>query len=202
MGANEFNRSFIHGFGPNSWDKVHHRNIQGIDDNPPDNVKETTPFKFKRSGALIGGPTSAGTFNNSVVDYTCTESGCDYNAGITGALAGLISIMEPYPAISAISFGKGSRQAVTEKGSGFDLTLSMDSNDSRLAITALLDKTGLMSIEVFNARAQVVLVLEKSLKTAGAHTSILKTDAISPGVYFIDLTLGNRSIIRKFTITR
>jgi endoglucanase len=105
LGTNEFNRSFIHGFGSNSWDKVHHRNLQGIDDNPPDATKESTPFKFKRGGALIGGPSAQGAFNNSVVNYSTTESGCDYNAGITGTLAGLISINAPYEAISAITPG-------------------------------------------------------------------------------------------------
>jgi hypothetical protein len=101
MGANEFNRSFIHGFGPNPWDKVHHRNLQGIDDNPPDAVKESTPFKFKRGGALIGGPSDVNAFLNSVVNYSTTESGCDYNVGITGALAGLVSLEAPYEPIAA-----------------------------------------------------------------------------------------------------
>jgi hypothetical protein len=103
MGTNEFNRSFIHGFGANSWDKVHHRNLQGIDDNPPDPVKESTPFLFKRGGALIGGPSGQGQFVNSVVNYSTTESGSDYNAGITGALAGLVSLNAPYEAIVPIS---------------------------------------------------------------------------------------------------
>lgn len=95
LGKNEFNKSFIHGFAT-SWDKVHHRNLQGLDSNPPDATKESTPFTLPRSGALIGGPSGVGQFNNSVVDYQNTESGCDYNAGIAGALAGIIALDAPY----------------------------------------------------------------------------------------------------------
>ncbi|MBN1128961.1 MAG: glycoside hydrolase family 9 protein, partial [Chitinispirillaceae bacterium] len=131
LGANEFNRSFIHGFGANSWDKVHHRNLQGIDDNPPDAIKESTPFKFKRGGALIGGPSALNTFVNSVVNYSTTESGCDYNAGITGALAALISIQEPYEPVTAVKprgagAGAGNRTlTISLTGNGRNTTMAI-----------------------------------------------------------------------------
>jgi hypothetical protein len=135
MGANEFNRSFIHGFGPNSWDKVHHRNIQGVDDNPPDAVKETTPFKFKRSGALIGGPTAVNTFTNSVVAYTCTESGCDYNAGITQTLGAT------GPFVGGYYLGEIGKQNLTSNAKGVGGGFSATNIYSRAA-TSIVYKNG------------------------------------------------------------
>jgi hypothetical protein len=198
MGVNEFNRSFIHGFGPNSWDKVHHRNIQGIDDNPPDAVKEITPFKFKRSGALIGGPTAVNTFGNSVVNYTCTESGCDYNAGITGALAGLISLNAPYAV--AVNDPPPRPGRIASPGA-LAVTQLTNKGKRGVRIDYSLRETGPCSVTILNARAQVIAVMAAGLSSGGTHVAFW--DVTSPaGVYFCDLTLGTSSIVRKIIITK
>lgn len=97
LGANEFGHTFLHGYQGDFHFKVHHRNAMGIDTNPPDATKENTPFLFA-GGALIGGPKALNDFNNSVVDYQYTESGCDYNAPFVGAIAGLVAAMAPVAA--------------------------------------------------------------------------------------------------------
>jgi Glycosyl hydrolase family 9. len=200
MGTNEFNRSFIHGFGPNSWDKVHHRNIQGNDDNLPDAQKETTPFKFKRSGALIGGPTAVNTFNNSVVDYTCTESGCDYNAGIAGALAGLISINAPY-AVPVKNPGPEEQRVLPAAGS-LAVAPLVSVGNRRVRIDYALKETGRCSVTILNARAQVIAAVAGGVATAGAHRAVWDASQAGPGPYFCDLTIGSYSIVRKILLTK
>jgi len=201
MGANEFNRAFIHGFGPNSWNKVHHRNLQGIDDNPPDAVKETTPFKFKRSGALIGGPTAVNTFNNSVVSYTCTESGCDYNAGISGALAGLISIYAPY-AVVRTAPGDGGRgfQPIATAYAAMAVTPFIGKGKGPVRIDYSLHEPSWVTVTILNARAQTVAVVKSGVAGAGTHAVTWEAATVGGGVYFCDLTIGNHGIIRKIVI--
>jgi endoglucanase len=202
LGNNEFERSFIHGFGSNSWNKVHHRNIQGIDDNPTDAIKEATEFKFKRSGALIGGPTAPNTFNNSIVDYTCTESGCDYNAGITGALAGLISIKEPYSTAIKSPYNKSSASSGRRDSQPMLFVKPFSSDNRSVKINYVLDKTAPVSLSVLNAKAQVIAVIKNGMTEAGSHDLVFNASGISSGLYFIDLTSGNYSVVRRIAIAK
>lgn len=199
MGTNEFNRSFIHGFGQNPWDKVHHRNLQGIDDNPPDAIKESTPFKFKRGGALIGGPTAVNTFNNSVVDYTCTESGCDYNAGITGALAGLISIYAPYEAIGAQALPKKAKEARTSRQCDVGVIVSNSGGTLSVRINYSLYEPGFVTLSICNAKAQVVKRCVNGFREKGAYSVPMDLSTLGTGVYFCDLTFGRSSIVKRIT---
>jgi hypothetical protein len=176
LGNNEFSRSFIHGFGSNSWNKVHHRNLQGIDDNPTDAIKESTPFKFKRGGALVGGPSAQGVFNNSVVNYSTTESGCDYNAGITGALAALISIDAPYEPVVTV---KPSASESRRNGGKLAVTLTGDNKASTLAICGL---TPGISVTLHLVDAKGSRIANTKIRSAGP-TVTWKVPNLAAGVY-------------------
>ncbi|MBN2035864.1 MAG: glycoside hydrolase family 9 protein [Chitinispirillaceae bacterium] len=190
LGDNEFDRSFIHGFGPYSWDKVHHRNLQGIDDNPPDAVKEATPFKFRRGGALIGGPSGQGQFENSVVNYNTTESGCDYNAGITGALAGLIHITAPYEPVAGIhrqhgfhhpAQGRKVTVTVVRKGKTISLAIKGVSRGAPITRLSLYDSRGALMAQ----RTASKLSWDIPALAAGAYVCAIKVGASSSPVPMI-----------------
>lgn len=200
MGTNEWNRSFIHGFGADSWDKVHHRNIQGTDDNPPDAVKETTPFKFKRSGALIGGPTAVNTFDNSVVDYTCTGSGCDYNAGITGALAGIISLYAPYEAIGIRTPSKGKNAYADSRQCDLGVMVSNQGGTLSVRINYSLYEPGFVTITIYNARAQVVRQCVNGFREKGVYSFPEDFTSAGTGIYFCDLMFGRSNIVKEITL--
>jgi hypothetical protein len=175
LGNNEFNRSFIHGFGANSWDKVHHRNLQGIDDNPTDAIKEATPFKFKRGGALIGGPSAKGVFTNSVVNYNTTESGCDYNAGITGALAALISINAPYEPVVGV------KQSASEtRRNGGKLAVTLTGNNRALTLAIPGTAPGAVALRLFDAKGSRIASTE--IRGAGS-TVTWHVPVLAAGVY-------------------
>jgi endoglucanase len=189
MGSNEFKRPFIHGLA-NSWDKVHHRNAQGIDNNPPDDVKESTPFKFKRSGALIGGPKGQGVFNNVVVEFGCTESGCDYNAGITGALAGIISIKDPYPSVG-----------VKRAAGPVHATLTLRQAGDAVRIAGSLAQAGPVALTLYSADGRTVRKLDQ-VRQAGTFAFTWQTDGCGAGIYFCKLTTGSGTIVRTVVVRR
>ncbi len=100
LGANTARQSFVVGFceGCNKEPRLpHHRNVFLRDDNPDDNGKAsmTIPVRNKYFGQLMGGTRESGSYTESVTDYSTTEGGIDYNAGLLGALAYIVSKVAP-----------------------------------------------------------------------------------------------------------
>ncbi len=73
MGENSYNRSFVIGFGNNAPSNPHHRN-------------QIATGK-SLAGALVGGPTDGGGYNDTADDYVANEVALDYNAGLVGLAA-------------------------------------------------------------------------------------------------------------------
>ncbi len=100
LGENNAKQSFVVGFceGCNKEPRLpHHRNVFLRDDNPDDNEKAnmTIPIRNKYFGQLMGGTRESGNYTESVTDYRTTEGGIDYNAGLLGALAYIVSKTAP-----------------------------------------------------------------------------------------------------------
>ncbi|OPZ88925.1 MAG: Endoglucanase 1 precursor [Firmicutes bacterium ADurb.Bin419] len=93
MGNNPANMSYIIGFGSNYPKHPHHRAASGyVGWNDWKN-----PAKNVLTGALVGGPDSGDTYTDLTDKYTCTEVGIDYNAGLVGALAGMVQFYGNLP---------------------------------------------------------------------------------------------------------
>lgn len=89
LGANPNKRSYVCGFGTNPPEHPHHRTAQG---SWFDNM-DTPPYhRHILYGALVGGPSSADAYADTVKDYTANEVACDYNAGYTALLAKMCSV--------------------------------------------------------------------------------------------------------------
>ena len=88
LGDNPINRSFMVGFGNNPAYNPHHRTAHGAWANSL--IKDPLEPSHVLYGALVGGP---GQPNDQFVDdrgdYRANEVACDYNSGLTGALARL-----------------------------------------------------------------------------------------------------------------
>lgn len=86
-GANEYDRSFVVGFGNNPPQQPHHRNAHGKND------IDEEGFVHVLAGALVGGPTrtmvqtSPAGYVDDVHDYIGNEVALDYNAGFVGLAA-------------------------------------------------------------------------------------------------------------------
>ncbi len=89
LGDNPNNMSYVIGFGNKYPTKPHHRAANGYQGyNDGNNLKEA---KYVLTGALVGGPGSGDSYSNDASQYTETEVGIDYNAGLVMALAGIIA---------------------------------------------------------------------------------------------------------------
>ncbi|MDA3882191.1 MAG: glycoside hydrolase family 9 protein, partial [Bacteroidales bacterium] len=90
LGANSANQSFVVGFGSNSPQRPHHRNVY-MNDNQNYNI----PTKNQQQGYLVGGTFDPYSFPDNIDDFQTSEGGIDYNAGLVGALGYINSILSP-----------------------------------------------------------------------------------------------------------
>jgi len=105
LGSNKAKQSFMVGFCAGCSkvaSKPHHRNVYLRDDNPGDDERQnsmTIPERNKYFGYLVGGNRVSSSYVDNVNDYQNTEGGIDYSAGLLGALAYIVSKVDPAPDI-------------------------------------------------------------------------------------------------------
>lgn len=100
MGNNGNKFSYIVGFGSKHPYYPHHRNFYGLDNNDEGNLKPQD--KFIQFGYMVGGSLNDGAYTDSEKEYTFSEGGIDYNAGLVSALGYINSIVNP---VSTNKFG-------------------------------------------------------------------------------------------------
>ena len=154
LGGNKAKRSFITGFceGCNGSPKLpHHRNVFLRDDNPEDGekAKMTIPERNKYFGYLVGGTRTSASYTESVTDYQTTEGGIDYNAGLLGALAYIISKLAPAPDIPSSSSAAPSSSSSEDRNSS-------SSQESSPIILNIPGAQALSSVEIFNLKGDKV----------------------------------------------
>ncbi len=86
MGKNPMDRCYIVGYADNSAKNPHHRASHGSSTYSMDDPVEQTHTLW---GALVGGPDATDWHRDITKDYIYNEVSVDYNAGFTGACAGL-----------------------------------------------------------------------------------------------------------------
>lgn len=95
LGANSrLKRSFVVGYGENPPVRPHHR-ASSCPYPPTDcssGLSNPGPNPHTLYGALVGGPSQNGDYEDKRDDYIHNEVACDYNAAFTGALAGMVEI--------------------------------------------------------------------------------------------------------------
>jgi hypothetical protein len=86
LGSNPLGRSYVCGFGINPPVNPHHRNAHGSSSG---SIHEPTRNRHVIYGALVGGPNAKDIYYDDRSNFTANEVALDFNAGFTGALAGL-----------------------------------------------------------------------------------------------------------------
>ncbi len=86
MGKNPMNRPYIVGYSPTAASHPHHRASHGSSTYSMDDPADQTHVLW---GALVGGPDAKDWHRDITKDYIYNEVSVDYNAGFTGACAGL-----------------------------------------------------------------------------------------------------------------
>lgn len=96
MGKNGANFSYIVGFGDKHPFYPHHRNFYRTDNNSEGNLPVITKdYKYVQLGYMVGGSLDNGAYKDEEKQYTYSEGGIDYNAGLVGALGYINSILYP-----------------------------------------------------------------------------------------------------------
>ncbi|MEE6312028.1 glycoside hydrolase family 9 protein [Plantactinospora veratri] len=89
LGDNPRNSSYMIGFGANPPKNPHHRTAHG---SWWDSMQVPEATRHTLYGALVGGPSAPNdAYTDSRSDYVMNEVATDYNAGLTSALARLVS---------------------------------------------------------------------------------------------------------------
>jgi len=96
------NLSFIVGFGTNTCQHPHHRNIYLDDNNVSNSTVLTIPTRNAQFGYLVGGVRS-GSYDDTRSDYQVAEGGIDYSACLVGTLAYILAQTTPAPAGVTVS---------------------------------------------------------------------------------------------------
>ncbi len=100
LGENNSKQSFLVGFCESCTKqatKPHHRNVYLNDKNPDAQgmAALTIPERNKFFGYMVGGSFSSSSYQDNINSYQYTEGGLDYNAGLVGALAYIVSKTSP-----------------------------------------------------------------------------------------------------------
>lgn len=103
LGDNDLGMSYVLGMGEKNPINVHHRTSSGAHDDhwnelgklnedgtPYQDPKWQTEYAHVLYGALEGGPSQDGSFNDTNASYEHTEVAIDYNAGFTACLCAMI----------------------------------------------------------------------------------------------------------------
>lgn len=88
LGDNPLNRSFVVGYGKDYPINPHHRTAHGTWANSIQNPPNNRNLLY---GALVGGPTQAGDYEDDRENYINNEVATDYNAGYTALLCKMVS---------------------------------------------------------------------------------------------------------------
>jgi len=107
LGNNNSKQSFIVGFCEGCTKqatKPHHRNVYLSDSNYNSQGMSTLtiPERNKYFGYMVGGSWNSAEYKDDINNYQYTEGGLDYNAGLVGALAYIVSKVAPAPDIPPI----------------------------------------------------------------------------------------------------
>ncbi|MDR2731828.1 MAG: glycoside hydrolase family 9 protein [Fibromonadaceae bacterium] len=100
MGANNAKRSFISGFLPkgDGYTTIytpHHRNVFQSNEKEVNNDTLKIPQKNRAFGALVANNKFSSEYTGTVDDYKVSEVCTDYNVGLVGALAYIVSQIAP-----------------------------------------------------------------------------------------------------------
>ncbi len=98
MGSNGKKFSYIVGFGDNFPHYPHHRNFYGLDNDSEANLKPQE--KFMQLGYMVGGSIKDGDYVDNEKEYTYSEGGIDYNAGLVASLGYINSILNPVASLA------------------------------------------------------------------------------------------------------
>jgi len=170
LGNNNSKQSFIVGFCEGcskQATKPHHRNVYLNDENRDSKGMSalTIPERNKFFGYMVGGTFNSGEYKDDINSYQYTEGGIDYNAGLVGALAYVVSklapadtskfgIVEPPPPVKIptkikISFSSNSKDTASYLKDSVLITNLYKGDSGKKLYAHVFDQDGIILDTVF-----------------------------------------------------
>ncbi|MBR4714102.1 MAG: glycoside hydrolase family 9 protein [Paludibacteraceae bacterium] len=191
LGHNGQNFSYVVGFGDKYPAYAHHRNLFRTDINDLEKEQAKLPrvdknYKFAEIGYLVGGSRENGQYKDDVNNYTGTEGGIDYNAGLVCALGYINSKINPVPQVET-SVEAFEREEI-------NCVLSPNPVQDRLNVHfgKLLNEQ--VTVEVIDALGCIRL----SKAVSGQTYCGLDCGGLEKGIYIVRVVAGEESFVKQF----
>ena len=192
MGDNGNHFSYIVGFGDKYPAYSHHRNLYRTDLNDLEKEQAKLPkidknYKFAQIGYLVGGSRNNGEYKDDINNYSGTEGGIDYNAGLVGALAYINSKLNP------VSEPQDIEEPICEAKR---CVLSPNPTQDYLNIYIKNMSAGEITVEVINTMGSVC-----TRETMTGKKLTLNVSGLAKGMYLVRVVSGDeiftKQIIKK-----
>ncbi len=190
LGRNGQNFSYVVGFGDKFPAYSHHRNLYRTDINDVEKEQAKLPrvdknYKFAQLGYLVGGSREDGKYTDDINNYSGTEGGIDYNAGLVGALGYINSKINPVPVDHSL--------VETIEEDVKDCVLSPNPVQDRLNIHFGKVIKDQVRVEVIDA---IGCILLNKVVSDKSYCS-LDCSGLSKGIYIVRVTSGDESFTKQ-----
>lgn len=190
LGHNGQNFSYVVGFGDKFPAYSHHRNLYRTDINDVEKEQAKLPkvdknYKFAQLGYLVGGSREDGKYTDDINNYSGTEGGIDYNAGLVGALGYINSKINPVPQILS--------SVETVEKEEMVCVLSPNPVQDRLNIHFGKFIKEQVKVEVIDA---IGCILFNKVVSNQSYCSV-DCSGLSKGIYLVRVTSGDESFTKQ-----
>ena len=190
LGRNGQNFSYVVGFGDKFPAYSHHRNLYRTDINDVEKEQAKLPrvdknYKFAQLGYLVGGSREDGKYTDDINNYSGTEGGIDYNAGLVGALGYINSKINPVPQILS--------SVETVEKEEMVCVLSPNPVQDRLNIHFGKFIKEQVKVEVIDA---IGCILFNKVVSNQSYCSV-DCSGLSKGIYLVRVTSGDESFTKQ-----
>jgi len=188
LGANEAKQSFVVGFCEECEKEVrqpHHANVYLSDANTINSV--TIPERNRYHGLMVGGTHRSGVFPDNIGSYQTAEGGSDYNAGLVGALAYIVSKLAPADTNSFTSTQKNlTRRTVSKNQSVFV------SNKNKMVVFSAAQGRTIERLSIHTLSGRQVF------KHNGSISEVRWKESTAPrGLYLARITLNGGAVVQR-----
>ena len=202
LGDNPRESSYVVGFGENAPQHPHHRTSHGpwLDDNgkTPENHRHVL------YGALVGGPSQDGSYQDDINNFTNNEVATDYNAGYTAMLCNMVSkyggkTLENFPEKETPDGPEFYMEAcINQASNNFTEVKALATNHSAWPARVIKDLSYNYYFdlsEVFDAGYDVSDVVVKKGYDEWSDTEISEPIQYKDNIYYIKISYPDGSVV-------
>ncbi|PCI99879.1 MAG: hypothetical protein COB15_03580 [Flavobacteriales bacterium] len=157
-------------------------------------------------GSLPASTVNMGTYNYSFTDVATSSMPGVGSAGFVAADAHAIVMIVNATTGEILNAGKATISVVTSSeeiaDAKFNLSVYPNPTADIADVTFYLENGNTVKMEVYNAMGALVYTENAGNLTKGNHKMAFNGEELNSGFYFVNLTIGNKVITKKVTLTK